>query len=74
MKTVPILENTAPSRSVAHDAHYFRRHPGKKSYIRSATAEEREQLDLPKGTKVVVVKLGKQKHARMFQTPDAGRN
>lgn len=72
--SVPVFHNTVPSYTVAKDARYFRRNPTAKQYTRSATAEECDWFDLPKGTKVVVVRLSKDKHARLFQTPDAERN
>ncbi len=74
MKAVPVLNNTTPSRTVDRDARYFRRNPTATAYTRMATAEERAQLDLPPGTRCVVVKLGRHKHARLFSTPDQQRN
>ncbi len=74
MKSIPILKNMAPSRVVVRDVRFFQRNPQATAYTRSATAEERAQLDLPKGTKVVVVKLSNERHARMFSTPDEQQN
>jgi hypothetical protein len=70
------IENTSAHHgTIRQDERYFRKHPQADHYIRLATPEECRDFGLVRGTKVVVVKLSKHRHARLIQgPPDERRN